>query len=126
MRTVVSLSAVLLLAAGVALADGEKKDEKPKDKGKALAGKMFEKMDADADGKVSKEEFKKASEERLKDKGKGDKAGEFMARLFDKADADADGFLNKEEFAKMAELLGDRGKLKEKLKEKKKKKSKDD
>jgi Ca2+-binding EF-hand superfamily protein len=117
-----TLAAAVAFAGGLFAADDEKKDEKPK--GKALAGKMFEKMDANSDGKVSKDEFKKFFEERLKDKGKGEKAGELMVRLFDKADANADGYLNKEEFAKLAELLGDREKLKEMLKEKRKDKVK--
>src|SRR5262245_34755791 len=101
MRKLVSLftlAAVVAFAGGLFAADEEKKKDE-KHKGKELAGKLLEKMDANSDGKVSKDEFKKFFEEKLKDKGRGEKAGELMVRLFDKMDANADGYLSKEEFA---------------------------
>lgn len=110
--------AVAAFAAPVVLADDEKKtDDKAEKKGK-LAGKvdkskMFDMMDANTDGKLSKDEFKTGMEkvaEKLKEKaadkgGKaagalekiGDKLGE---KMFDKLDADKDGSVSKEEFEK--------------------------
>lgn len=111
-----ALSTVVSFAA--TLTGEEKKEAKPKPKGEALSGKMLEKMDANGDGKVSKDEFKKFFQERLKDKDKGDKATEFMTRIFDKADTNADGYIDRDEFAKMMEQLGNGGNLKEKLKQK--------
>lgn len=127
-------AAALLLAAPVSFADDEKKPEekKPEAKaGKVDKTKLFGTMDADADGKVSKDEFTKGMEkmfEKMKEKA-GDKGGkvvellekrggEIGGKMFDKLDADSDGKLTKEEFekaefdpAKMRELLG---KLKDK------------
>ena len=88
-------------------------------------------MDADGDGKLTKDEFTKGMEkmmEKVKEKAadKGGKAGNLLEKLggqiggkmFDKLDADGDGKLTKEEFekaefdpAKMKDLLG---KLKDK------------
>lgn len=74
MRTKLMLAAVtaVMMAAPVAMA-GEHGEAKH-------GGKMLEKIDTDADGKVSKAEFMTAHEAR-----------------FTKADADADGFLTAEE-----------------------------
>ncbi len=57
---------------------------------------MFEKIDANSDGKVTKEEFKTLSDalkDRLKGKGgKAGKVGELLGdKLFDKIDANSDG-----------------------------------
>lgn len=108
--------AVVAFAVPVALADDDKKtdDTKPAKKGK-LAGKvdkskLFETMDANKDGKISKDEFKagmeKAAEklkERAADKGGGKAAGmldKMADKVFDKLDADKDGSVSKEEFEK--------------------------
>ncbi len=110
--------AVAAFAAPVAFGDDDKKaDDKSAKKGK-LAGKvdkskMFDMMDANTDGKLSKDEFKTGLEkmvekmkERAADKGGkaagaldkiGDKLGE---KAFDKLDADKDGSVSKEEFEK--------------------------
>jgi len=114
-----ALAAALAFVSPVAFADDEKKadDKKPARAGK-LAGKvdkakMFETMDADKDGKISKDEFKTAMEkmaekikERAGDKaGKGGgKAGDLMEKVaqkaFEKMDANSDGSISKEEFEK--------------------------
>jgi Ca2+-binding EF-hand superfamily protein len=52
--------------------------------------KVFEQLDADKDGKISKEEVDKTDRPRLKEN-------------FYKIDADSDGFISKEEFKKMIE-----------------------
>lgn len=139
MFRLLALSAALLLATPVAFADDEKKadDKKPAAKGRLKGamdkGKMFDMMDADGDGKVTKEEFTKGMEkafEKVKEKAadKGGKAanvldklgGQLGGKLFDKLDADGDGKLTREEFekaefdpSKLRELAG-KGKGKDK------------
>lgn len=122
--------AALSFAVPVAFADDEKKTEekKPDGKGKLDKGKLFDTMDADADGTVSKDEFTKGMEkvfDKMKEKAadKGGKAagllekagGQLGGKLFDKLDADGDGKLSKEEFekgefepGKLRDLLGKR------------------
>jgi len=95
----------LISAVTVASAEDEKKPDAKPAKGKLDKTKMFEKMDANGDGKVTKEEFKTFSDalkDRLKDKGgKAGKVGELIGdKLFDKMDANADGEISKEEFDK--------------------------
>jgi hypothetical protein len=108
--------AVAAFAVPVAFADDDDKkaDDKTAKKGK-LAGKvdkakMFEQMDANKDGKLSKDEFKAGLEkmaEKLKEKA-GDKGGGKAAgmldkiadKVFEKLDADKDGSISKEEFEK--------------------------
>lgn len=128
MFRLLAMSAALLFVAPVAFAQEEKKaDEKKADKkGKLDKEKLFTTMDADSDGKVSKDEFTKGMEkvmEKMKEKAadKGGKAadllgklgGQIGGKLFDKLDADSDGKLSKEEFekaefepGKLRELLG--------------------
>jgi hypothetical protein len=130
MFRLLAVFAALSFAVPVALADDEKKadDKKPDLKGKVDKGKMFDTMDADSDGKLTKDEFTKGMEkviEKMKEKAadKGGKAadllekagGQIGGKLFDKLDADADGKLTKEEFekgefepGKLRELLGKR------------------
>ena len=93
----------LISAVTVASAEDEKKPDAKPAKGKLDKAKMFEKMDANADGKVTKDEFKTFSDalkDRLKDKGgKAGKVGELIGdKLFDKMDAD--GEITKDEFDK--------------------------
>jgi hypothetical protein len=132
MFRLLALSAVaLLLAAPVSFAEDEKKPEGKKPDAKASKidkTKLFGTMDADGDGKVTKDEFTKGMEkmlEKVKDKAadKGGKAGNLLeklggqigGKLFDKLDADSDGKLTKEEFekaefepGKLREMLGKR------------------
>lgn len=91
----------------LALASDDEK--KPPVAGKLDKAKMFEKMDANGDGKVTKEEFKKFREqlaERMKNlpNGKGGNAAGMLEgvldKLFEKMDANNDGVVTKEEFEK--------------------------
>lgn len=109
--------AVAAFAVPVAFADDDKKgDDKTTKKGAAKRpdkSKVFELMDANADGKLSKDEFKTGMEkvaEKMKERA-GDKAGDKADKLagafdkiadkvFDKLDADKDGSVSKEEFEK--------------------------
>ena len=78
-------------------------DDAPKeDKGK---GKVFEKMDTNKDGKISKEEFEKFFGTITKNKLRG-KSGQLTKRLFSLLDTNKDGFLSKEEFAKFGQNVG--------------------
>jgi Ca2+-binding EF-hand superfamily protein len=124
-------AAALLLAAPVSFADDERKPDEKKPDAKASKidkTKLFGTMDADGDGKVTRDEFTKGMEkmlEKVKDKAadKGGKAGNLLeklggqvgGKLFDKLDADSDGKLTKEEFekaefgsGKLREMLGKR------------------
>lgn len=129
--------AALLALTGASLAADEKGSPRDKLKGKGGAAtleKMFDKIDADGDGKITKEEFVKFLEERAKEKGRGDRIGMFAGRIFDRLDGNKDGKLTKEEFAKFRDVIGKlrggaggaggkggalRDRLKERLKEKK-------
>lgn len=110
-------------------ADDEKKQPPAGKIGNLDKAKMFEKMDADGDGKVTKDEYKKYREQasaQLKEKAKNEKiAGlldSVLDKLFEKMDADSDGKVTKEEFEKFAPAGNlDQDKLKgliEKLKKK--------
>lgn len=100
-------------------ADDEKKQPAGKI-GNLDRAKMFEKMDANGDGKVTKEEYKKYREQasaQLKEKAKNEKlAGlldSVLDKLFEKMDADGDGKITKEEFEKFQPAGGlDQDKLK--------------
>src|SRR5947209_1325742 len=63
---------------------------------------IFKSADADKDGKVSKDEFKKfmANRPRFKDNP------DLIDRVFERLDTDKDGFLSLEEFKKLNELPG--------------------
>lgn len=96
--------------------DAEKTDD-PK-AGKFDKAKLFAKMDANGDGKVTKEEFKifaDAVKEKLKDKGagKGEKLAGLLGadKLFEKMDANKDGEVSKEEFEKFDFAAALRGKI---------------
>jgi hypothetical protein len=99
--------ATLFFVGGLFVLSADAQDnEKKKAIGKGLFGdpeQMFNKMDADNDKKVTKDEFKKFFEELTKGKleGKGLGGGE---KLFDQLDADSDGKLTLEEFKKLSEL----------------------
>ena len=75
--------------------------------GKVDKGAMFDKMDADGDGKVTKAELEKffqGMQERLKAAGKepkfAGKGGPLGEKMFEKLDADGDGKISKAEFEK--------------------------
>lgn len=107
-----ALLAALVAFTPALLADDEKPadEKKPAARGKIDRTKLFSTMDADGDGKVTKDEYKKGMEklaEKLKEKA-GDKGGAALEKLsgqladkaFDAMDADKDGSLTKEEFDK--------------------------
>src|SRR5947209_2786348 len=105
---------VLVLAAGLARADDEKEKPRP---GAGLRNPeaLFKKLDANGDGKVTKEEFTKFFEQvaagRLKDRP------QLIEKLFEKLDANGDGSLTLDEFKKIKELreqFGGRNKKEEK------------
>jgi Ca2+-binding EF-hand superfamily protein len=101
MRRFLTLAGVLtalVLFAGPSFGDDE---AKAKAKPKRNPEVLFKKLDADNDGKVSKEEFLKLGElgkGKLKDKPK------LLDKMFQKLDANNDGFLTLEEFKKIGEL----------------------
>ncbi len=136
-RLLALTAAALFLAAPVAFAEDEKKpveEKKPEEKkpdakaGKIDKAKLFGTMDADGDGKVTKDEFTKGMEKmfdkmKVKAADKGGKAadllekvgGQLIGKMFDKLDADSDGKLTKDEFekaefdtAKLREMLSKR------------------
>jgi hypothetical protein len=93
----------LLLVASLAPADEPEKKGLARLDGARLAAFLFKKMDADGNGKVTKEEFRKFFENRpdgkLKDKP------EVIDKLFEKLDVKGNGYLTIDEFRKFAELL---------------------
>lgn len=95
---------------GVAGAQDEKKKAKKKAGDGAAMAKVFEKLDANADKKVTKEEFAKFDGAALVKPGKEDKAEKKALKgrdeWFTKLDADKDGSLTAEEFAKLREAVG--------------------
>ena len=126
---------VLILALGFAVslvggllaqdkADKADNPNKANDKVNQRAAKMFERLDTNGDGKISKEEFTKSLEQRGAGRGLGEKLGQLAQRLFERLDSDKDGYLTKEELSKLRE--GGKGKfnqmlpeeLREKIKEK--------
>jgi Ca2+-binding EF-hand superfamily protein len=90
---------------------GARADDKPKaDKarGKPDSEAMFKRLDANADGKISKNEFSKFAEivrDRLQDKGKAKNAnGKFADAMFSRLDSNADRFISLEEFKKISDI----------------------
>ena len=73
-----------------------------------MIAKLFEKADANNDGKVSLDEFKKAVENAPK--GKLKDHPEKAAKLFKRLDADGDGFVTKEELKKAMEKMAEHAK----------------
>ncbi|MFQ3593517.1 MAG: EF-hand domain-containing protein [Gemmataceae bacterium] len=114
----IALSFALTVVSGLLAqdkTDKADKADKAKDKANDLATKMFERLDTNGDGKISKEEFAKALEQRVGMRGLGDKVGQLVDRLFTRLDSDKDGYLTKEEVAKFRE--GGKGTFKEMIPE---------
>ncbi len=111
-----------ILIGGVAFA-GHHKGGHHKGKGDPgpRAERMFERLDADKDGKVTLEEMKSAAAERFarrdvdgdgvvsREDRKAQRANR-RAERFDQIDADGDGVVSKEEFAAYTPERGARGK----------------
>jgi Ca2+-binding EF-hand superfamily protein len=89
--------AVLMSATLVSAAEDAEKG-----KGKRDGAVVFKRLDANSDGKITAEEFKKLGEAgkgRLKDKP------EMLDRLFKRLDANNDGSLSQDELKKIGEGL---------------------
>lgn len=110
MKKVLSLAMLCVCCVWVASAEDPKPGEgkKPfgKFEGKFDKAKMFERLDTNGDGKISKEEYTQSMEsfmERIKTKlpeGKGGNLLDFATRRFEAMDANKDGVVTKEEFEK--------------------------
>jgi hypothetical protein len=85
----------LVLATAPSWAQDEKKPKQKRLDGEAL----FKKLDANGDGKVTKEEFAKFGENRPKGNAKPGAAD----KIFDRLDANADGSISLEELKKLSE-----------------------
>jgi hypothetical protein len=84
----VAFAAVALMLTSVSAQDGAKGKGKGKFQGKFDAESIFKKIDANGDGKVSKEEYMKSIEkfaEKIGDADKAAKMREGAAKAFDKA-----------------------------------------
>ena len=112
MKRYLSICALLAFCfAGTALGSD---DDKGKGKGKRAIGEpdaMFKKLDANNDGKVSKEEFGKLRDNlpgKIKEKANGKGTGQLSDRMFDLMDGNKDGSLSLEEFKKVRERMTER------------------
>jgi hypothetical protein len=104
---------ILASFAAVVIGMGAVADDKPgAGQGKPGAGrgqmllKLFEKADANGDGKLSLEEFKNALEKAPK--GKLKDHPELAEKLFKRIDANGDGFITRDEMQKFLEKRKDR------------------
>lgn len=114
MIRLLSLSAFLAMFLGSSLTAFADDDGKGKGKGKKGFGDpeaMFKKLDANGDGKLTKEEFAKFRDnlpEKIKEKAKAKGAGGFGDKLFDLMDENKDGTVSLDEFKKMREKMAER------------------
>lgn len=114
MKRLITLSAMVAFLFGTTLSAYGDDDDKGKGKGKRGAGDpeaMFKRLDANGDGKVTKEEFAKMREnlpEKIKEKTKGKGNGQLGDKLFDLMDTNKDGSLSLEEFKKFRERVAER------------------
>lgn len=96
---VAAVATACLLGMSVRAEDG--KEAKGGDAAKAkhpMAEEIFQKMDANSDGTVSKEEFLAFHEARAKDAGREGAPKDMLEKRFTALDTDKDGKLTKEEF----------------------------
>ncbi len=103
------MMAILALSIGTfAVTAAEEPKEEKKEEKKSFGGRdpgtAFKKMDADGDGTVTKEEFKKGFGSGFgkgRPEGKAPEGrGELADRMFDRLDADKNGKLTEEEYKK--------------------------
>ena len=101
-RWSVVLAAVAAMVVGLSAyaKEGKKEGADAKAKPGANAEKIFQKMDSNGDGKVSKEEYTAAQEARAQKSGQAldDKKKAALDKHFTKMDADGDGSLTLDEF----------------------------
>jgi hypothetical protein len=101
-----------IVAASVRGGDDDKpaQGKRPGAKGRGKGGDMieaaFKRMDANGDGKISLDEFKKAAEGRAQGKLKDNP--EMAKKIFERMDANGDGFVSLEEFKKAREKIAER------------------
>src|SRR5262245_19395130 len=98
MMRLTAAALVLAMAAGVRAADGDEKKPgaRPGFGGGNLVERMFKRLDADGNGKLTRDEVKNAGQGRLN-------VGEVIGKAFDKLDADKSGDLSADEFKKFGE-----------------------
>ena len=107
-KIILSMLAVLWLGCQFSFA-GDDQDKKGRKKPDPEAA--FKKLDANSDGKLSREEFDKMREnlpEKIKERAQGKGNGQFSGKMFDLMDANKDGFISLEEFKKARERVADR------------------
>jgi Ca2+-binding EF-hand superfamily protein len=96
------LMSALTVVGVLFVAGGVRADDEAKPKKKKLDPEvLFKKLDANDDGSLSLEEFKKFGE---MGKGKLAEHPEMLEKMFKKLDANNDGKLSLEEFKKIGEL----------------------
>jgi hypothetical protein len=100
--------ALSMVAASVYGEDPPTPGQRPGAKGKGgnAIEMAFKKMDANGDGKLTLEEFKKAVESRPKGKLKDNP--EMVAKIFERMDANGDGYVTLAEFKKFREKMAER------------------
>jgi hypothetical protein len=103
-------TAILLAAFAASITGADAQDAK-KSKGKVDKAQVFQKMDADSDGKLSKEEFKTGFDKLIAlmtEKG-GEKAKKLAEKMdadktFEKMDTNMDGSISLNEYEKFEPL----------------------
>lgn len=97
-RTLIATGALLALAAPVLAQTSEKPQGMTLQQFQASNGdKMFARLDANKDGKISREEFEAYRAQNAKVDAAATKAGKRGERMFARFDADKDGFLSRTE-----------------------------
>ena len=84
-------------------APGMAQDEKKGKRQQQTPEETFKKIDADGDGKVTKDELKKWVESNDRMKKQLENNAEFVNKMFDKMDANKDGSVSLEEYKKYRE-----------------------
>ncbi|MFT3880662.1 MAG: EF-hand domain-containing protein [Gemmatales bacterium] len=95
---------ILSVVLALAFCSGSMAQDEKKGKGQRQTPEdTFKKIDADGNGKVTKEELKKwvESNDRMKKQAESDP--EFVNKMFDKMDANKDGSVSLEEYKKYRE-----------------------
>jgi EF-hand domain pair len=123
-RKLLLLSAfAFTLSTSAAIAGDTKAAGKGKPKTQLDKDKLFDKLDSNSDGKITKEEFKTTFgklQDAINEKG-GEKVKKLTEKMdaektFEKIDADKDGKITKEEFAKFEPAANAKKKTKKKTK----------
>ena len=120
MFRILTIAVLVIVTASARADDDPKKAASTKAAGKAGKvdrAKLFDRIDTNHDGKISKEEYKAfldGAKKKVEDKGKGGKggakAGEMLEKVFEKMDTNKDGVVSKEEFEKFDPKTAAKGK----------------